>query len=200
MAAHQDALVDPKVEDPVHPILLAVSDNGPQMTSGSTRQVMALNAIGQHFGRPGTPTVTLILRPLSLEVEDDALLAHQKLAADGFEFLLDLQSGEPWAAYIMRINRYGRGESLPDGYGSMTYLVAVVDGRRLAPTFVPGLAVILDAPAPSAVRDKRPSAASRAASSETSAGRWFAGPAHRRTEPLRSPFGSRSTGRASYAG
>jgi len=38
------------------PILLAVSDNGAQMTSGSTREFMALCAIAQHFGRPGTPT------------------------------------------------------------------------------------------------------------------------------------------------
>jgi transposase InsO family protein len=40
----------------VPPILLAVSDNGPQMTSGSTREFMAMCAIAQHFGRPGTPT------------------------------------------------------------------------------------------------------------------------------------------------
>jgi putative transposase len=38
------------------PILLAVSDNGPQMTSCSTREFMAMCAIAQHFGRPGTPT------------------------------------------------------------------------------------------------------------------------------------------------
>jgi putative transposase len=38
------------------PILLAVSDNGPQMTAGSTREFMAMCAIAQHFGRPGTPT------------------------------------------------------------------------------------------------------------------------------------------------
>ncbi len=38
------------------PILLAVSDNGPQMTCGSTREFIAMCAIGQHFGRPGTPT------------------------------------------------------------------------------------------------------------------------------------------------
>ena len=38
VVAYQDALVDPKADDPAHPILLAVSDNGPQMTSGSTRQ------------------------------------------------------------------------------------------------------------------------------------------------------------------
>ena len=48
--------VDPGVDDEARPILLAVSDNGPQMTSGSTREFMALCAIAQHFGRPGTPT------------------------------------------------------------------------------------------------------------------------------------------------
>ena len=33
------------------PILLAVSDNGPEMRSDSTRTFMALVIIGQHFGR-----------------------------------------------------------------------------------------------------------------------------------------------------
>jgi hypothetical protein len=37
-------------------VLLAVSDNGPQMTSCSTREFMAMCAVAQHFGRPGTPT------------------------------------------------------------------------------------------------------------------------------------------------
>ncbi len=54
--ARDDGLVDPTVDDEARPILLAVSDNGPQMTSGSTREFMALCAIAQHFGRPGTPT------------------------------------------------------------------------------------------------------------------------------------------------
>jgi hypothetical protein len=59
VVAYQDALVDPSVDDPSHPILLVVSDNGPQMASASTRAFMALNAIGQHFAptrhpdRPG---------------------------------------------------------------------------------------------------------------------------------------------------
>lgn len=51
-----DGLVDLGADDQIRPILLAVSDNGPQMTSGSTREFMALCAIAQHFGRPGTPT------------------------------------------------------------------------------------------------------------------------------------------------
>src|SRR6266511_1160440 len=55
ISARQDGLVDPTVDDPTRPVLLALSDNGPQMTSGSTREFMALFAIHQHFGRPGTP-------------------------------------------------------------------------------------------------------------------------------------------------
>jgi hypothetical protein len=56
VTARQDGLVDPTVDDPARPVLLALSDHGPQMTSGSTREFMALCAIHQHFGRPGTPT------------------------------------------------------------------------------------------------------------------------------------------------
>ncbi|MGH3632191.1 MAG: integrase core domain-containing protein [Sciscionella sp.] len=37
------------------PMLLAVSDNGPQMRSAKTAQFMAIARIAQHFGRPGTP-------------------------------------------------------------------------------------------------------------------------------------------------
>jgi putative transposase len=56
VAERQDKVIDPASGDPDLPILLAVSDNGPQMTSGSTREFMAMCAIAQHFGRPGTPT------------------------------------------------------------------------------------------------------------------------------------------------
>jgi transposase InsO family protein len=56
VAARLGAPVDPGTDDPARPILLVISDNGPQMTSGSTREFMALCAIAQHFGRPGTPT------------------------------------------------------------------------------------------------------------------------------------------------
>jgi len=53
---HDDGRIDLDVDDESRPVLLAVSDNGPQMKSGSTREFMALCAIAQHFGRPGTPT------------------------------------------------------------------------------------------------------------------------------------------------
>jgi transposase InsO family protein len=51
-----ERLADPAAPDADQPVLLAVSDNGAQMTSGSTREFMALHAIATHFGRPGVPT------------------------------------------------------------------------------------------------------------------------------------------------
>ena len=51
-----DERLDLDVDDTNRPILLAVSDNGPAMTSHDTRAYMALMAIAQHHGRPHTPT------------------------------------------------------------------------------------------------------------------------------------------------
>jgi putative transposase len=44
------------IDDGQLPLLLAVSDNGPQMRSHSTREFLAGVHIAQHFGRPHTPT------------------------------------------------------------------------------------------------------------------------------------------------
>ena len=46
----------PSVEDDGLPVLIAWSDNGAEMTAINTRKFMALMAITQHHGRPGTPT------------------------------------------------------------------------------------------------------------------------------------------------
>jgi putative transposase len=46
----------PAVEDDQMPVLIAWSDNGAEMTASDTRKFMALMAITQHHGRPGTPT------------------------------------------------------------------------------------------------------------------------------------------------
>lgn len=76
-ARHDDGTVDLRVEDETRPILLAVSDNGPQMTSGSTREFLALCAIAQHFGRPGTPTDQAWIESLNghIKIENPHLLA-----------------------------------------------------------------------------------------------------------------------------
>jgi transposase InsO family protein len=57
--------------DVLPPILLAVSDNGPQMTSCSTREFMAMCAIAQHFGRPGTPTDQAWIESLFSHIKAD---------------------------------------------------------------------------------------------------------------------------------
>jgi len=46
----------PSIEDDGLPVLIAWSDNGSEMTALDTRKFMALMAITQHHGRPGTPT------------------------------------------------------------------------------------------------------------------------------------------------
>jgi transposase InsO family protein len=76
-ARHDDGRVDLAVDDDAGPILLAVSDNGPQMRSGSTREFLALCAIAQHFGRPGTPTDQAWIESLNghLKTEYPHLLA-----------------------------------------------------------------------------------------------------------------------------
>jgi len=76
-ARGQDGLVDLDVDQDTRPVLLVVSDNGPQMTSGSTREFMALCAIAQHFGRPGTPTDQAWIESLNghIKIEYPHLLA-----------------------------------------------------------------------------------------------------------------------------
>src|SRR5664280_1260535 len=56
LAAGNRDTVRAAVDDGPVPLLLAVSDNGPQMRSHTTREFMAAVAIAQHFGRPHTPT------------------------------------------------------------------------------------------------------------------------------------------------
>ena len=94
VTARLDGLADPARPRADQPILLAVSDNGAQMTSGSTREFMALHAIATHFGRPGVPTdqapiesflgqlktespqLAAIDEPAALATELEAIRAH----------------------------------------------------------------------------------------------------------------------------
>jgi putative transposase len=60
-AMEDQGLLGPDALPPDHdsgdpPILVVWSDNGSEMTAIDTRQFMALMAITQHHGRPGTPT------------------------------------------------------------------------------------------------------------------------------------------------
>lgn len=55
LAEAEARMIEPNTDEQL-PILLAVSDNGPQMVSGTTREFMALHSLAMHTGRPHTPT------------------------------------------------------------------------------------------------------------------------------------------------
>jgi putative transposase len=90
-----DGRIPPDREDGTHtPVLLAWSDNGPQMTSSDTRTFMALHLIGQHFGRPHTPEDqgwieslfghTKTEAPYLTKLDDPAVLWHELEARRAF--------------------------------------------------------------------------------------------------------------------
>lgn len=119
-ARHDDGLVDIGTDDQARPILLAVSDNGPQMTSGSTREFMALCAIAQHFGRPGTPTdqawieslngTIKIENPYLLAIEDPATLRAELAVVRSHYNSVRLHAG---VGYVTPNDEHeGRGEAI----------------------------------------------------------------------------------------
>lgn len=119
-ARHDDGRVDVAVDDQIRPILLAVSDNGPQMTSGSTREFLAMCAIAQHFGRPGTPTDQAWIESLNghlkgeyphlLAIRDPATLRAELAIARQHYNTIRLHAG---IGYVTPDDEHeGRGEAI----------------------------------------------------------------------------------------
>ena len=63
------------------PVLLVMSDNGPQMRSGTTREFMALCWLATHYGRPGTPTDQAWI---------ESLFGHLKTEQPHLELIADI--------------------------------------------------------------------------------------------------------------
>ena len=70
----------------------------------------------------------MVLRAVRPSDEDVARAAQAALAGDGVDFGLRAD-GEPWLAYLDRLEREHRGVDLPPGRVPMTFLYAEVDGR-----------------------------------------------------------------------
>jgi predicted acetyltransferase len=68
----------------------------------------------------------LRLRPLRIGDEAEAIAAHEELARDGFDFLLDWNRWEAWADYLARLERQRCGLDLPPDRVPATFLVAQV--------------------------------------------------------------------------
>jgi transposase InsO family protein len=75
------------------PLLLAVSDNGPQMRSHSTREFLAAVAIAQQFGRPHTPTDQAWIETLFGHVKGE--WPHLEKITDPGELVAELDRVQP---------------------------------------------------------------------------------------------------------
>ncbi len=100
--------VELPADDPARPILLACSDNGPQMTSGATRAFLAGLAIAQRLGRPGTPTDQAWI---------ESLFGHVKAENPELEQIRD---PVVLAAELERTRRDYNGTRLHAGIGYVT--------------------------------------------------------------------------------
>jgi len=85
----------------LRPVLLALRLNGPQMTSGSTREFMALCAIHQYFGR---------LAPRLTSFHSEGVLMWNGLSRDRFAW---------WMAWFRAGVVSGRGSGRGGGLGAL---------------------------------------------------------------------------------
>ncbi|MGK2932395.1 MAG: integrase core domain-containing protein, partial [Solirubrobacterales bacterium] len=88
--------------------LLAISDNGAQMTSGSTREFMAFCAIAQHFERPGTPTDQAWIESLNGHIKID------------YPHLLAIRDPATLRAELVVTRAHYNGVRLQQGIGYVT--------------------------------------------------------------------------------
>jgi putative transposase len=73
-------------------VLIAMSGNGPQMRSHSTKEFMAACAIMQRFGRPGTPTDQAWIESLFGHVKTD--WPHLEKIRDPGQLALELDRAQ----------------------------------------------------------------------------------------------------------
>ena len=94
--------------DATRPILLAASDNGPQMTSRATREFFAALAVAQRLGRPGAPTDQAWI---------ESLFGHVKGEWPHLEAITDPPTLD---AELDRVRRDYNGTRLHAGIGYVT--------------------------------------------------------------------------------
>ncbi len=90
------------------PVLLAVSDNGPQMTSNATAVFMAGARIAQHFGRPGTPNDQAWIESFFGHLKGE--FGHLERISDAGELETELD----------RLRQFWNGTRLHEGIGYVT--------------------------------------------------------------------------------
>lgn len=81
-------VIDEAIDHGERPLLLAISDNGPQMRSHSTKEFLAGVAIARQFGRPGVPQDQAWIETLFGHVKGE--WPHLEKITDGAELEAEL--------------------------------------------------------------------------------------------------------------
>lgn len=89
VSGHTETL-DATVDAGHRPLLLAISDNGPQMRSHTTREFLAGIAIARHFGRPGVPQDQAWIESLFGHIKGE--WPHLEKIRDAGELATELQT------------------------------------------------------------------------------------------------------------
>lgn len=75
----------------------------------------------------------MILRALTESDRAEAIQAHNELAQENFDFLLNslgaYDENEDWSVYLLQLESVRRGENVPEGWVPATFLVAEIQGR-----------------------------------------------------------------------
>ncbi len=80
------------------------------------------------FGVPPVSFEVMELRGLTKSDMDQALIAHEELAAEQFDFLFGYEPGEEWGGFLENVEATKQGRNLPEGRVPATFLIAEVDG------------------------------------------------------------------------
>lgn len=73
----------------------------------------------------------MILREPNLSDEQEALIAHEELKRDGFEFLFSYEDGMDWREFIAIQERNKNAIDLPEGRVQATFFFGEVDGQLI---------------------------------------------------------------------
>ncbi len=71
----------------------------------------------------------MLLRPPNESDEKEALIAHLEFAEEGWDFLLDYESGMSWREYLSILSKNTQSESTQIEFIPSTFLFAVVNGE-----------------------------------------------------------------------
>lgn len=70
----------------------------------------------------------MILRPLELKDEQEAVRGHHELALENWEYLLTYEAGMEWNSYLDILEGHHLGKNLPTGRVPATFLIADHEG------------------------------------------------------------------------